>query len=318
VSSALRATLPTGYDRRPASLDDVEALAEMWARHDAHLGLRPESATAFLRWLLGLPYVSRERDTVIVELDDRPVAVGIAGHDPTSPGAAFHWRAVVDAAHVGRGLGAWLVAWAIGIADHRSAEEGPYDLQTIIPAPDEAGGALLEASGFEQVRIGWDMHLDLPVDEIDRSQPEGVHLRTFEPGRDERTFWRVAEAAFEQHFGHAPTPFETWVQEWYAADSWDPARVLLAEQGGEVVGELAWVDADPDGYIVSVGVLEAHRGLGIAQALLRRAFADIETAGFAHATLSVDAENATGAVQLYRSVGMEPVREDRVFQRKGA
>jgi ribosomal protein S18 acetylase RimI-like enzyme len=142
-----------------------------------------------------------------------------------------------------------------------------------------------------------------------------VQLRPFETGRDERTFWRVAEAAFEQHFGHTPTPFETWSQEWYAAEDWDPARVLLAERGREVVGELAWIDADPDGYIVSVGVLEAHRGLGIAKALLRRAFVDIAASGFEHATLSVDAENVTGAVQLYRSVGMEPVRESRVFQR---
>jgi ribosomal protein S18 acetylase RimI-like enzyme len=317
VSSASRATLPTGYDRRPASLDDVEALSEMWARNDAHLELRPESAMAFLRWLLGLPYVSSERDTVIVEQGGRPVALGIAGHDPTSPGAAFHWNAVVDPAHLGRGLGGWLVAWASGVADGRAAREGPYDLQTVIPAPDRAGGALLEASGFDQVRTAWDMHLDLPVPGLVRSRPDGVQLRPFQTGRDERTFWLVSEAAFEQHFGHAPTPFETWVQEWYASDGWDPARVILAERGGEVVGELAWVDADPDGYIVSVGVLEGHRGLGIAKALLRQAFADISAAGFAHATLSVDAENVTGAVQLYRSVGMETVRESRVFQRKG-
>jgi ribosomal protein S18 acetylase RimI-like enzyme len=145
--------------------------------------------------------------------------------------------------------------------------------------------------------------------------PDGVDIRTFEPGRDERTFWLVTETAFEEHFNHTPTPYESWEAMWYTADDFVAERILLAEHGGEVVGETAWVDSDPDGYIVSVGVLPTHRGRGIAQALLRRAFADIAAAGFPNATLTVDSENSTGAVELYRSVGMEPIRETHIFER---
>jgi ribosomal protein S18 acetylase RimI-like enzyme len=94
--------------------------------------------------------------------------------------------------------------------------------------------------------------------------------------------------------------------------------VLLAEHDGVVVGETAWVEAGTDGYIPSVGVLAAYRGRGIGTALLRTAFVRIADAGFANATLSVDSENTTGAVGVYRSVGMEPVRESHVFEQARA
>jgi ribosomal protein S18 acetylase RimI-like enzyme len=146
-------------------------------------------------------------------------------------------------------------------------------------------------------------------------RPDGVTIRTFETGRDERTFWEVAETSFEGHYGHVPSPFESWEAEWYQAYDWNPDAVLLAEHDGSVVGELAWVGAGEDGYIASVGVLEAHRGRGIGTALLHAAFVDIAEAGHTSATLGVDTENATGAVGLYRSVGMQPVRESHVFER---
>jgi ribosomal protein S18 acetylase RimI-like enzyme len=147
--------------------------------------------------------------------------------------------------------------------------------------------------------------------------PEGVLLRTFETGRDERTFWEVEESAFEGHFGFAPSPYESFDAEWYQSSDWDPSRVLLAEVDGVVVGELAWVDAAPDGYIANLGVLKEHRRHGIASALLRAAFVHIAAARYERATLSVDTGNTSGAVALYRALGMEPIREAHVFQRSG-
>ena len=37
--------------------------------------------------------------------------------------------------------------------------------------------------------------------------------------------------------------------------------------------------------------------------------------GLATARLGVDTENATGALDLYRSIGMRPVREWRLFEK---
>ena len=111
------------------------------------------------------------------------------------------------------------------------------------------------------------------------------------------------------------SPLLRWAQAWYEPDSWDPSAVLFAEVDGDAVGVLAWVDADTDGYIADVSVLPSHRRRGIAGALLRRAFDDIERTGRQRATLTVDSENTTGAAGVYERVGMRPYREWHVYAR---
>jgi len=309
--------LPGGYTRRPASLDDIDALAALWRRSDESLGVQPEPAGSFLGWILEVPFVQHDRDTVVVEHDDGTVGLGIAMRDAASTGSGMHWFGVVDPAHRGRSLGSWLVSWADAVVKERASER-PFDVRTTCPAVDDAAHRLFEASGYEQVRINWDMAIELSdgapsVGDL----PDGVHLRAFETGRDERTFYEVEESAFEGHFGFAPSPYESFEAEWYQTSDWDPSRVLLAEVDGVVVGELAWVDAKPDGYIANLGVLKDYRRHGIASALLRTAFAHIAAAKYERATLSVDTGNTSGAVALYRALGMEPIREAHVFQLAG-
>lgn len=230
----------------------------------------------------------------------------------------MHWFGVVDPDHHGRGVGGSLIGWAHDLIDERRLEEGAFEVRTMFPASDDAAHRLFEDAGYRYVRTSWDMHRSLDGDLEPGESPAGITIRTFRTGRDERTLWQVTEAAFADHFGFTHSPFESFEGEWYRTEDWNPDRALLAEHDGEVIGELAWVDATPDGYIASVGVLPAYRGRGIAQALLRRAFADIAAAGFSSVTLSVDSENTTGAVELYRTVGMEQVREAHMFQRADA
>ena len=193
--------LPQGYARRPAARTDVEALAALWRRSDESLGISPEPAASFLGWLLQVPYVRHHRDTVVVEDGAGSAAVGIAMRDPASVGSALHWFGVVDPAHRGRGIGAWLVSWGASVARAR-ADERPFSVRSLIPAPDDAAHELLTASGYEQVRTNWDMAIELtggapPVG----PPPAGVRLRTFETGRDERTMWMIEEAAFAYQRG---------------------------------------------------------------------------------------------------------------------
>ena len=309
--------LPGGYTRRPASLDDIDALAALWRRSDESLGVQPEPAGSFLGWILEVPFVEHDRDTVVIEHDGTTVGMGIAIRDAASVGSGLNWFGVVDPAHRDRSLGSWLVSWADGVVERRASER-PFDVRTQCPAVDDAAHRLFEASGYEQVRIGWDMAIELaggapPAGDL----PEGVRIRAFETGRDERTFYEVEESAFEGHFGFAPSPYESFEAEWYQTSDWDPSRVLLAEVDGVVVGELAWVDAKPDGYIANLGVLKEYRRRGIASALLRTAFAHIAAATYERATLSVDTGNTSGAVALYQALGMEPIRESHVFQLAG-
>jgi ribosomal protein S18 acetylase RimI-like enzyme len=80
------------------------------------------------------------------------------------------------------------------------------------------------------------------------------------------------------------------------------ATWLIACSEGYVGTVQGVMDQGPIGAIQNVGVIPSYRGLGLGQALVRRALAGFCQAGLHRAYLEVTAENAA-AVQLYRNVG---------------
>jgi mycothiol synthase len=306
--------LPAGCTARPIELDDIPALVAMFRRRDEALGVAPEPVDAFLSWMLRLPYVRRERDTVVVECGADVVGSLTMQHDPAAVGSHLTFEIGVDPSASDLALERWLVDRAEAVAAER-ADERPSAVHAIVVAGDESQETLLASRGYRHVRVTHEMEIALDGPRCDVPLPGGITARTFEPGRDERTFWRVHEEAFEGHFGFVPKPYESFAAEWYESDDWDPSRVLFAEVDGHVVAEVAWIDAGADGYIPSLGVVPAYRRRGIAAALLSRAFDDVAAAGKARATLSVDTENATGAVGVYERAGMRAYRAWHVYER---
>jgi ribosomal protein S18 acetylase RimI-like enzyme len=57
--------------------------------------------------------------------------------------------------------------------------------------------------------------------------------------------------------------------------------------------------------VQGIGTLRAFRGRGLARLLLQTAFAEFGRRGQLTVSLGVDADNPTGAVALYESVGMQ-------------
>jgi hypothetical protein len=57
--------------------------------------------------------------------------------------------------------------------------------------------------------------------------PEGVVLRAFVPGKDERPIFDCIEGAFMDHWGHVPRKFEDWVTRTSRPD-FDPSLWFLA------------------------------------------------------------------------------------------
>jgi ribosomal protein S18 acetylase RimI-like enzyme len=85
------------------------------------------------------------------------------------------------------------------------------------------------------------------------------------------------------------------------------ATWLIACLDGYVGTVQGVMDHGPIGAIQNVGVIPSYRGLGLGQALVRRALAGFSEAGLQRAYLEVTAEN-TAAVQLYRNVGFQRSR----------
>jgi ribosomal protein S18 acetylase RimI-like enzyme len=154
--------------------------------------------------------------------------------------------------------------------------------------------------------------LDGPVEVL--PPPDGVRLVRFDRDRSAEAL-DAHNDAWQDHWGFSPRPQDLW-------DAWGPGHrnfrpdwsFLAVDQAGAVVGyvvnfgwEQEWeVKGRTEGYVEMIGVRRPWRGRGLASALLTASHAAFQAAGLQYAALDVDAENPTGALRLYRSLGYEP------------
>ena len=176
---------------------------------------------------------------------------------------------------------------------------------------DEPGHRLAEGRGYELFRYSFRMHIDfggeLPVPEW----PEGISVRSFTRGKDDRAVYEANVESFEDHFEHTRWPYESWRQ-WAFTESFDPGLWWVAEDGQEIAGVcLCRGDAGAAGdlgWVNTLGVRRPWRRRGVGRALLLHAFAEFRARGKRGAGLGVDGLNLTGAVRLYEQAGMQVAR----------
>ena len=132
---------------------------------------------------------------------------------------------------------------------------------------------------------------------------------------EERAVHALVEEAFADLSDFRPTPYEDWAFWWNdrkRLDLWFAARA----DAGELVGvSLCEPQRAGLGWIETLAVRRSRRRRGLGKALLLHSFGEFARAAGPPPALSVDSENATGAVRLYESVGMRPVSE-RVLHEK--
>jgi mycothiol synthase len=297
--------LPAGYDSRPASPDDLEAVLALLSDHDVAVDGRSEPMREQLTWFWSLRAVDLSRDTLIVLFDGSAAAYADTLWDPAA-GGPLAATARVHPSHAGRGLGTALAGWT----EERAAERGAAGLRHEVPSADTAGARLFRSRGYVPVRTFWTMGRTLGEDIAAAEPPDGVAIRPFRPG-DERVLYQVHERSFADHWGNRPSTYESFSDMWFDAGEFDPSLVLLAVAGERAIAHCATLVNDIGGHVYSLGVVPEARGRGIAQSLLLRTFSMLAERGESDVTLSVDATNPTGAVALYRKVGMDVGREFR-------
>jgi len=302
-------TLPDGYAVRAATREDAEAITEVLVAQEIAVSGVRDSTVEDLYDDWSTPGFDFERDTWLVTRDGQVAAYGaIVKHIPPDAYAAYgavhpdHWR---------RGLGAFLIA----AVEWRVAEkaDGPAAARQWVDANDEGAVALLQRRGYEFVRRFWRM--DVALDDVVEPAPlDGITIRPFEKGRDERRAHGVLEDAFAEHWGFTPRTYEEAAAARWDAEWFQPEVSLVAEADGEIVA--VCINSTPlgEGYVADIGVLKDWRRRGIAEALLRKSFVLFKDAGLERASLHVDSDNSTGATRLYERVGMHPGTRYDVYQ----
>jgi mycothiol synthase len=309
-------TLPPGYSSRAASRDDLDSLIELFRAADrADVGFADPARDEIMEtW--AQPWFDLERDSLVVLAPDGTLAAygETVAKDATVNVFAF---AKIHPAHRGLGIGSFVAA----AIEARAAELIPVGvsapLHNAFASTDRAAAALFARRGYAHVRSFWQMDREVAPDEVPPADPEGIEIRAGAPGEDERAAWAILDESFKEHFGYEPFTFDEWLTMWSGFPGYDPSRMLLALEGDAPVGIAIVLPSEEGvGWVAELGVLAPWRRRGIGMALLRRSFALIAAQGLERARLGVDAENATGATQLYERAGMAVRREFHVVERR--
>jgi mycothiol synthase len=308
--------LPPGYEQRPAGEPDIDAIVDLFCAFDIADFGEPDTSRDMVAESFASPFTQAQVDTRLISAPDGAVvAFGVL--ESVTPSTSQDYFARVHPDHRGRGLGSALLDWGESRARERLHPGERTRFLANTSATDEAGSALMGANGLRHVRSFWHMERTLRSEDRSVAAPPGVTLRPFDPTSEWPVFHALVEASFADHWNFESVTVEQHQQLWASLPAWRPDLVVFAEVDGRPAGVVASFVTDLEGvaWIGELGVLREHRGRGIAQTLLHRAFADFSSLGLTHARLNVDAQNATGATRLYEKVGMTVRREWLVFEK---
>jgi ribosomal protein S18 acetylase RimI-like enzyme len=316
--------LPTGWQTRAPSVDDVGPLTEL---SNAHLrstrGSGSVDVEAVAAAAIGQGSWTR-RQLVAVDPDDR-LRAWASVHDRAAGRTDI--RLVVDPACAERDVVAtplldWQVAAGVELGRARAVEEPRID--AVVEASDPELQGWLEQAGFHRARRWLNMTRPVSADEPPASLRAGVTVRrvgvqelgdgtTLPVAEDLQTVHRMLEESFEDHFNSYRESFPEFAQRLREdpGHRWDHWWLAFVEVDGETVPGGALVSSVlPPGdsgvagtYVDYIGVHRAARGRGVAKSLLGTVIADAARRGRDRVSLEVDAESPTGAADLYRSLG---------------
>ncbi len=314
--------------RRPRGDDaEYDALAEMIGEACTADAIPWYPSGAMLRedWFDDAEAFDPPRDALVAEVDGRVLAVG--GHRRV----LRHGRPVyslwghVHPAWRRRGIGGAMLAEHLRGAQARGLALGdvsPGDRVEVrsLAAETEPGfQAILGAAGLVPIR--WVFQLRRPtLDDIPEAKlPEGLELRPVEraqmraialaDGEAFQDHWEprdFTEASLRSDLDSKELKLDLWVVAWDADEVVGSVQTWIWPDENEALGvKRGWLD--------SISVRRPWRRRGVARAMTAEALRRLKAAGMEDAMLGVDAENPTGALGLYESLGFEVDHRSRIF-----
>jgi GNAT superfamily N-acetyltransferase len=158
------------------------------------------------------------------------------------------------------------------------------------------------------------MEINLDAPPAKPTWPQGIQVRTAQGQQDMRLLLEAYREAFRDHWGYIETPFEENFQRWsnlvLSRENFDPELWFVAWDKDQIAGiSLCFprMFNIPDlGWVGTLGVRRPWRRQGLGLALLQHSFDQLYQRGMHLIGLGVDAQNLTGALNLYYKAGMHP------------
>ncbi len=200
-------------------------------------------------------------------------------------------------------------------------QDGPRYYQSWAANTDTGTSALLESQGYEPVRYDFDMVCDLKEPFPDASLPDGLEVRPVKPEHTWQVF-RAADEAFQDHWGFRPTPdeeFESWMKD----PNFRPEFWKVTWDGDQVAGSVQNFYNPKEneefnrkrGYTEGISTRRPWRKRGLASALIVQSMKMFKEMGMTETAHSVDAENISGALRLYKNLGYKVVKQYTMYRK---
>jgi mycothiol synthase len=288
----------SSFRSRPPAPSDAGAVAELVIAYERSL----YGETAYSLGDLEAEWTTLDlaRDALVLLDGERIVAFGSLD----DRGELWRIDGYVHPEEQGRGLGTELVT----ALEATAAARGAKRIQTSVVEPDERGHLLLAGRGYRSVRIFRELRIDLDAAPEPPVWPDGLVPDEFDLEHDATAFHAAQEEAFADHWEFRPRDVDRWREFHIETDRFDPSLWRVVRAGDEIAaGAICEADRYGGGWVAVLFTRRPWRGRGVGRALLLDAFRKFRDRGEPSAGLGVDAENPTGAFQLYESVGMRPV-----------
>jgi ribosomal protein S18 acetylase RimI-like enzyme len=183
--------------------------------------------------------------------------------------------------------------------------------------------ALLEREGYHPARYFYDMVRPSLENIPEAPLPEGLEIRPVQP-EHLRAIWDANTEAFRDHWGdpeRTPEDYQRWLRdEEFQPEIW---KVAWDKASNQVVGMvLGFINAEANarfnrkrGWTENICVRRPWRRQGVARALIAANLRELKARGMTEAALGVDADNLTGALGVYESMGFEVARRQTVYRK---
>jgi mycothiol synthase len=204
------------------------------------------------------------------------------------------------------------------------SQDQPKFFQVPAEPSETAKSHLLERTGYTPARYALEMVRPDLENIADCPVPAGLAVRRVRP-EHYRAIWEANAEAFRDHWGYV-APTEEDYQHWlgdeveFQPEIWKVAWDVETNQVAGMV--LGFIHEEHNakfgrrrGWTENICVRRPWRKRGLARALIAENLRELKARGMTEAALGVDAENLTGALRVYKSMGFQPVKRITIYRK---
>ena len=309
-----------GITTRDLTAADADALAALMLRIEA------DHPTGFCLGAGEITEIMRDKPDAVFEGafdgDDLVAFTAVMPSLPSAKGQRFTLFGDVDPQRRGEGLGTLMLGRSLDRARAirgAVAPAGRIRIASAALSDRDDQTDLMRSAGFEPGRHSFLMVAELPDELPALVLPEGVTVEPFDPATSDE-LRDSHNAAFADYPEFTEISRDFWSLFMVTSAHTRHALSLVARDAVGSVAAYVFAHeyavppsggAGPEIHVPFVGTVPAHRGRGLATALLSRVLHLSRAAGYVTASLNVDTANPTGALGIYERAGFrESYRQD--------